>query len=468
MLWVAVGLCGAGPGDAALVRGVAPEEQGRYAFGSTFRCLSGGGEVPFTAVNDNFCDCGDGSDEPGTGACAGQDQTLFHCANEGSTPQLVYASRVGDGICDCCDGSDEEALVSGRGGAQCANHCAEEGQREAKARAERLDQLRTGLAKKEEIKRNARADRQQWTAHIAKLADELPVLEAAVEAAKKMEQEAVDTAAAAAGGVSGAAAEGELQAEVSALRVTVDKQQAQIDSLLRDVTALKERGASVTAAAEGAAGGAVAADDGKKVVSEYAKWMDGADSTPGALGDAEYASEDDESGGEEEEQGLGLAQGAGVQAVTTSGNSVAVTEAQAKVSKNKEEATTLKKKLGAVDEDRLGFASLEGQCISKNDGQYTYKFCFFNDAKQDHVLLGRWKGWTGIKAAEFTDGQMCPGGPARSLRVIFECGAEQAVLEITEPSRCIYEAHIVHPGACNEEDAAALEKPPVKHPKDEL
>jgi len=242
----------------------------------------------------------------------------------------------------------------------------------------------------------------------------------------------------------------------------VEKQQAQIETLRRDVDALLGSGTGDPAAAE-AVGGADAADQGKKVVSEYAKWMDGAGSTPGALGDAEDAG-DDEGAGDEEEGELTATQSVEVKA----SGSGAVTEAQAKVSKNKEEAKQFQKKLGGVDEDHLGFFSLGGQCLNKHDGQYNYKFCFFEDAKQDSVLLGRWSGWTGLKRGEFTNGQMCPGGPARMLRVVFECGAEQAVLEVTEPSRCVYEAHIVHPGACNEEDAAALEKPPVKHPKDEL
>jgi protein kinase C substrate 80K-H len=61
-------------------------------------------QISYSAVNDDYCDCSDGSDEPGTSACDGM---MFYCENKGFTPQLIRSSWVDDGICDCCDGSDE-------------------------------------------------------------------------------------------------------------------------------------------------------------------------------------------------------------------------------------------------------------------------------------------------------------------------------------------------------------------------
>jgi hypothetical protein len=57
-------------------------------------------------VNDNYCDCADGSDEPDTSACSMRlvQRETFKCKDGSRT---LYSSRVGDGIKDCDDGSDE-------------------------------------------------------------------------------------------------------------------------------------------------------------------------------------------------------------------------------------------------------------------------------------------------------------------------------------------------------------------------
>eukprot|EP00416_Gambierdiscus_australes_P018629 CAMPEP_0171063680 /NCGR_PEP_ID=MMETSP0766_2-20121228/5816_1 /TAXON_ID=439317 /ORGANISM="Gambierdiscus australes, Strain CAWD 149" /LENGTH=426 /DNA_ID=CAMNT_0011519623 /DNA_START=25 /DNA_END=1305 /DNA_ORIENTATION=- len=426
------------------MRGVSPELKAKYDTGPSFKCFDSGSEVPLSAVNDDFCDCADGSDEPGTGACAGQDSTLFHCANDGATPQLVYASRVDDGICDCCDGSDEEGLAARRPGHLCANRCAEEGQKDLQDRADRIQRLKEGLEKKAQIISAAESDRSAWSQELGKLQAELPGLEAALEVAKQSEA-----------AKAGSSAATDVQAEVAELKRLVAELQAEVATLKAKLKALQPEEASVAAPAV----------EEKPVVSEYAKWMEGAGSTPGAV----------DAPSEEEEEGTGAAYDTEDDSPgplkPTPGSSTkapAVTEAENKVRENKDTTKKLQKKLGQLSGDQLGFSSLLDKCVSKHDGQYDYKICFFDDAKQDSVLLGRWKAWVGPKQASFSDGHMCPGGPARELNVFFECGSAEEVLDVSEPSRCSYQAHVAHPGACVDADMAALEKPPVKHPKDEL
>jgi len=57
-------------------------------------------------LNDDYCDCLDGSDEPHTSACSQRlvQTESFHCEDG---LRSIYSSRVNDGVLDCLDGSDE-------------------------------------------------------------------------------------------------------------------------------------------------------------------------------------------------------------------------------------------------------------------------------------------------------------------------------------------------------------------------
>lgn len=104
-----------------------------YYKGDTIWCKDGLKSFPREHLNDNFCDCADGTDEPGkslslmtsyqcmhkcikfaivSSVIAGDPSEIFcaagtsacpngkfYCKNLGSDPQVVYSSRVNDGIC---------------------------------------------------------------------------------------------------------------------------------------------------------------------------------------------------------------------------------------------------------------------------------------------------------------------------------------------------------------------------------
>ena len=72
-----------------------------------FFCRDRSQKFPLQSFNDDYCDCNDGSDEPGTSACAGKVGSLFYCKNKpifeseeiNSFSKRIYSSLVNDGVC---------------------------------------------------------------------------------------------------------------------------------------------------------------------------------------------------------------------------------------------------------------------------------------------------------------------------------------------------------------------------------
>jgi len=112
-------------------------------------------------VNDDFCDCADGSDERGTAACAhlsaspaADAPATFYCLNPGYISSAIPSSRVNDGICDCCDGADEPHT-----GVACPNTCASKRAVDEAGITARLTAVRAGVAAKTALTAEADAKR---------------------------------------------------------------------------------------------------------------------------------------------------------------------------------------------------------------------------------------------------------------------------------------------------------------------
>ncbi|KAJ2163038.1 hypothetical protein GGF46_000224 [Coemansia sp. RSA 552] len=159
---------------AKLPRGVDPALAAHYQEGSEFECLDGSKRIPYSQVNDDYCDCADGSDEPGTSAC---NNGTFYCENRGHLPGHLEAGRVNDGVCDydvCCDGSDEWGTDAG-----CSNRCEELGAEHRRTAAEEAQRNTEGQQRLAALVAEARVER-------VKKAEELQRLNGALDEAEAM------------------------------------------------------------------------------------------------------------------------------------------------------------------------------------------------------------------------------------------------------------------------------------------
>ncbi|KAG8747892.1 hypothetical protein FRC10_010511 [Ceratobasidium sp. 414] len=108
---------------------------------------------------------------------------------------------------------------------------------------------------------------------------------------------------------------------------------------------------------------------------------------------------------------------------------------------------------------------LDGNCLEKDTGEYTYSICLFGAATQksnrDHSShnLGHFSGWNdkeGVTAGSYEyytrqyykGGARCWNGPERSVIFDVTCGTENAILTIAEPEKCEYLFAGTSPALC--------------------
>ncbi|KAK6498925.1 hypothetical protein TWF481_011496 [Arthrobotrys musiformis] len=181
-------------GDAAwaLPRGLNPALSDKYRpdASQTFSCLTNPQiSFPISLLNDDFCDCPDGTDEPGTSACSHLKASVnplpgFYCQNKGHVPAYIPFGRVNDGVCDydtCCDGSDE---WMGVGGVKCPDRCDEIGKEARKAAAEKRKLFESGIRSYNKLVAKAVLVKKEVEDKIVSLTGEIKRYEGLVEEKK--------------------------------------------------------------------------------------------------------------------------------------------------------------------------------------------------------------------------------------------------------------------------------------------
>ncbi|KAJ8503861.1 hypothetical protein OPV22_004747 [Ensete ventricosum] len=152
--------------------GIAPRDEGYYK-SDVIKCKDGSKKFTKQQLNDEFCDCPDGTDEPGTSACP---EGEFYCRNAGHIPRTIFSSRVNDGVCDCCDGSDEYD-----GYANCPNTCWEAGKAAREKLKKRIATHQDGLAIRKQKVEKAKQAFAEDEAELLKLKNEEKILKRLVE-----------------------------------------------------------------------------------------------------------------------------------------------------------------------------------------------------------------------------------------------------------------------------------------------
>ncbi|KAF7240078.1 Glucosidase 2 subunit beta [Varanus komodoensis] len=163
-------------------RGVSLTNHHFYDESKPFTCLDGSAMIAFDRVNDDYCDCKDGSDEPGTAACP---NGRFHCSNAGYRPQYIPSSRVNDGICDCCDATDEY-----NSGIVCENTCKEMGRKEREELKQKAEVAREGFEIKKTLMEEASKRKEEKQKKLTELQESKKTVEEQVEVLKSLKDAA--------------------------------------------------------------------------------------------------------------------------------------------------------------------------------------------------------------------------------------------------------------------------------------
>lgn len=398
-LWLALGSA------AAQVAGVGPDLADHYNPGKPFRCISDPLIViEWDQVNDNICDCPDGSDEPGTAACA---QGKFWCANEGFYGQYIPSFLVNDGVCDydvCCDGSDE-------GSDKCPNRCAEVRQQYDRYKTKVEGQVQQALDLQRAMKVKAQAAKEDEGRTIEKIKQEL----------KRMENEAKKTK----------------RDPRESVQEFIEWQSDQIKRYQHILTVMMGNyNPNFNDAAV------------KHAISSFQKLE--ANANPPAVPDLntfEFGSEPSQN--------------------PTLTNMVhhymkRITDYFGDASENTEpdpqdlppQYHRYKEILSRHETNPIQYGEDDilraaTNTVNSKYGEYNYIIDYLQTVRQDDTLVGRFVGYTPEDATlHYTQGDKCWNGPHRLADLKLVCGPEEEVIMVSEPEKCRYFIEMTHPLAC--------------------
>ena len=477
-----------------------------------FEC-DGGTLLVDERVNDDFCDCKDGTDEAATGACNNQP---FVCPCKPHTPKVVFASRVNDGICDCCDGADEYARPG-----TCSNTCVDD----AKATLEVAQRAAVKRMEREASGKTARTERakrlSEARANLETNARAVEIFRDAVARAEAMEAErrTVRQARLAANEVATALQLGELSIELLGVviaRLALAKLVEGVDALHEALKAIQTIGAEMADvdSADMLMVAMEAKEDADAPACTYAHSACGREAELLALLPIAQLPTSDLIELVQTFSALtgqmpllpkvvgALLQGVGRQLdEQAAAAALALLEpfvdaeadaARAELKRREEAIANANQIIAeltpiAALEEEFGASqqwfALHSECFSASIGSFKYSLCPFGTFTQDGRSLGRYAGWTKLETpqqgqqeqqaqqAVSATGGVAPvepsassateprrmrfeqgepcNGTPRRASVLFVCGEDDKLEHVNEPSTCVYEARFATPSACD-------------------
>uniref|UniRef100_A0A8C5BXY9 Glucosidase 2 subunit beta n=1 Tax=Gadus morhua TaxID=8049 RepID=A0A8C5BXY9_GADMO len=485
-------------------RGVPLSKRQFYEENRPFTCLDGSGTIAFDRVNDDYCDCKDGSDEPGTAACP---NGSFHCTNAGFRPGFIPSSRINDGICDCCDTTDEY-----NSGATCQNTCRELGRKEKESLQMLAEVAKEGFLLKQQLIHEAKRGLDEKQSKVTELQlskraseDAVEALRLVKEAAEKPEKEAKDRHLKAweeQQAVIRAEKDNTKMAEAF-LRLDVDADGLVSAVELQAHTELDPDadGMFTEEEAQGVLGGVETVDTAafetiwssikEKYLSEVTVWVFGPsehwfiatdvpapvdpptpeettepasdhdseqypdEEVPEEYEDEDPDDEDDEDQDEEDDK-VGRPPPLSLLFSSFFFNPLPKVKPSGLYSQ-----WGLEKEISLDFGPSFEFAYLYGQCYDLTTSEYIYRLCPFNRVSQkpkfggSETNLGSWGSWSGSEEnvysqKKYDHGTGCWQGPNRSTTVKLTCGKETVVMSVSEPSRCEYLMEFTTPAVCQE------------------
>ncbi|CAI5755730.1 unnamed protein product [Candida verbasci] len=441
--------------------GVSPEDQHLYQpeiinGEKKWHCLNDSSIIlNVNQINDDICDCPDGSDEPGTNACP-VTPFKFYCKNEGFIPGYIDQFKLNDGVCDyeiCCDGSDEYKFEN------CENKCQEINRQYQEYKEETQKFVKEALKKKDSIINQAKSKRTQLINLWNKLEKSLPM--------KKMEINNLKLEA-----------ESNQQHDLTVFDLLGDKIVNLIERIENHKKSTIKQQNSIQAL--------------EKILDRLSKEYN-PNFNDLAVKDSihkfqHYVSNKEEEVSEDIHETNQVLHDLVEKAkeLTHSGDSTEPTFGnmfhhyfktiigtfltKPKDSVEPKSSTDLSPKIGALEKElaeyekriddiknnlNMNFGpddilrAFDSLRITKKLGGYHYIINILGSIVQDDILIGNFKEYKDGKLY-YNKGARCWNGPQRSAEVEFQCGKGPELISVSEPEKCHYYFIIKSEAWCNE------------------